>query len=181
MSCWPQPPARTHSHGRYLKLFAVKFNFNARLFPCVWPFYCHGVAGLVVCVSAGDGLALCLAVLASMAQTFVSSCWSSSCRFSCLSLFFLPLASLLWVRFIFFDFAAKLRMRMQQTAFLLWPFAIVPPMCCQFGGRPLLQLLPAHMRAFIASFPATPALLNAVATRFLRLCNVALLHFKLPA
>lgn len=56
-----------------------------------------------------------------------------------------------FARFIFFDFAAKLRMRMQQTAFLLWPFAIVPPMCCQFGGQPW-QLLPVHMRGFIAPF-----------------------------
>lgn len=33
------------AYGRYLKLFAVKFNFNARLFPCVWQFYCRRRAG----------------------------------------------------------------------------------------------------------------------------------------
>lgn len=54
----------------------------------------------------------------------------------------------------FFDFTAKLRMRMQQTAFLLWPFAIVPPMCCQFGAqRSALATVAASYAGFLVPAP----------------------------
>lgn len=57
---------------------------------------------------------------------------------------------------LFFDFTAKLRMRMQQTAFLLWPFAIVPPMCCQFGAqRSALATVAASYAGFLVP-PSAP-------------------------
>lgn len=48
-------------------------------------------------------------------------------------------------------------MRMQQTAFLLWPFAIVPPMCCQFGAqRSALATVAASYAGFLVP-PSVPA------------------------
>lgn len=100
--------------------------------------------------------------VASIAQTSVSSC--CGCRSYCCSCFSYAPPShspSLSLSVSFFDFTAKLRMRMQQTAFLLWPFAIVPPMCCQFGAqRSALATVAASYAGFLvpASAPAPAAL-----------------------
>lgn len=88
----------------------------------------------------------------------VSRCHSFCC--SCFSFSSATASPRPLSRHPFLDFAAKLRMRMQQTAFLLWPFAIVPPMCCQFGAQPgpALATVAASYAGFLVSPPLSLSL-----------------------